>query len=74
MACRSETGGGTLAYVTPESWNHVEPLAARLLELETEIATADAHSPVTRVCTSRAKWHRHCMAVTVKPARAVRRI
>ncbi|MCK5364661.1 MAG: hypothetical protein KAR22_16910, partial [Gammaproteobacteria bacterium] len=41
MASRSETGKGTMIYMTPESWEHVRPHVARLLELETEMATAD---------------------------------
>jgi hypothetical protein len=30
-----------MIYMTPESWDHVRPHVARLLELETEMATAD---------------------------------
>lgn len=41
MASRSETGKGTMIYMTSESWEHVRPHVARLLELETEMATAD---------------------------------
>lgn len=41
MARRSETGHGTLIHMTPESWNHVGPHVARLLELESEMASAE---------------------------------
>jgi len=53
MARRNETGRGTLIYMTPESWNHVRPHVARLLELESEMATADEHQVVTRHATPR---------------------
>jgi hypothetical protein len=36
----SETSHGTMVYMSPESWDHVGPHVARLLELETELAIA----------------------------------
>lgn len=40
VARRNETRHGTMVYMSPESWDHVRPHVARLLELETELATA----------------------------------
>jgi len=40
LLSRSETRQGTMVYMSPESWDHVRPHVARLLELETELATA----------------------------------
>ena len=34
----TETGKGTMVYMSPASWDHVRPHVARLLELETELA------------------------------------
>jgi len=39
MASRTETGKGTMILMSPNSWKHVRPHVARLLELETELAT-----------------------------------
>ncbi len=39
MASRTETEKGTMIYMSPESWDHVRPHVARLLELESEGAT-----------------------------------
>lgn len=41
LASRTETGKGTMVYMSPEYWEHVRPHVARLLELEVEVATAD---------------------------------
>lgn len=41
LARRTETGKGTMVSMSPESWEHVRPHVARLLELEEELATAD---------------------------------
>lgn len=40
LASRTETGKGTMVYMAPESWDHVRPHVARLLELESELANA----------------------------------
>ncbi len=40
LASRSETRQGTMVYMSPESWDHVRPHVAHLLELETELAIA----------------------------------
>jgi CTP-dependent riboflavin kinase len=40
LVSRSETSHGTMVYMSPESWDHVGPHVARLLELETELAIA----------------------------------
>ncbi len=40
LVSRSETRQGTMVYMSPESWDHVRPHVARLLELETELAIA----------------------------------
>ncbi len=44
LASRSETRHGTMVYMSPESWDHVRPHVARLLELEIELATASENS------------------------------
>ena len=41
VASRTETGKGTMVYMSPDYWEHVRPHVARLLELEVELATAD---------------------------------
>lgn len=41
LASRTETGKGTMIYMSPESWNHARPHVERLLELESELAAAD---------------------------------
>lgn len=41
VAHRRETGKGTMIYMSPESWEHVRPHVARLMELETELAAED---------------------------------
>ena len=33
LASRTETAKGTMIYMSPESWEHVRPHVARLLEL-----------------------------------------
>jgi DNA-binding IclR family transcriptional regulator len=43
LASRSETRHGTMVYMSVESWDHVRPHVARLLELETEL-TVDSES------------------------------
>ena len=40
LVSRSETSHGTMVYMSPESWDHVGPHVACLLELETELAIA----------------------------------
>jgi CTP-dependent riboflavin kinase len=40
LASRSETRHGTMVTMSAESWDHVRPHVARLLELETELTTA----------------------------------
>lgn len=40
---RNETGKGTMVYVSPDSWEHMRPHVASLLELESEMVTADKH-------------------------------
>jgi hypothetical protein len=40
LVSRSETRHGSMVTMSPESWDHVRPHVARLLELETELATA----------------------------------
>ena len=40
LASRSETRHGTMVTMSAESWDHVCPHVARLLELETELAIA----------------------------------
>ncbi len=40
MASRTKTGKGTMIYMSPESWDHVRPHVARLLELGSDLATA----------------------------------
>lgn len=39
LASRSETRHGTMVSMSAESWDHVRPHVARLLELETELHT-----------------------------------
>ena len=39
FASRTETGKGTMIYMSPESWDHVRPHVARLLELESALET-----------------------------------
>ena len=41
VASRTETGKGTMIYMSQKSWDHVRPHVARLLELESELANGD---------------------------------
>lgn len=41
MATRTETGRGTMIYMSPESWEHVRPHVTRLIELESELANEE---------------------------------
>jgi CTP-dependent riboflavin kinase len=41
LASRTETGKGTMIYMSTESWDYVRPHVARLLELESELALVD---------------------------------
>jgi CTP-dependent riboflavin kinase len=38
LASRTETGKGTMVYMSPDSWEHVRPHVVRLLELGAELA------------------------------------
>lgn len=42
MASRAETGRGTMVYMSAESWEHVRPHVARLIELESELANEES--------------------------------
>ena len=41
MVRRTETGRGTMIYMSPESWEHVRPHVTRLIELEHELASEE---------------------------------
>lgn len=46
LASRTETGKGTMVYMSAESWQHARPHVTRLLELQSELEAAGEDSDV----------------------------